>query len=567
MNNPMQPDWLIRDTNNNIRGPYTHTEISQLIKKGQLKGKIEICRSKTYWFRIEEREELENFFPDLIEADTKKIGQEQIEPDEESTQVFTAPQVPVYTRPTKAAKSTAPVKEVTAPAIKNKLKFAGIVLAIILFAVLLIHLQEPEVAKNSTVKQNVTKTLKLGVPQRLLRAFLLRDTEELRRLLADKEKEGPGKPTTEIAQALFRRWYLFDLDGAITALESALPKATAERPTMENLLGVLVSERDLNKASGYLESAVKVGGAIPAYNLAVVQIRSGNLAKAEATLQDWERKLAPGQPAYSDMTLASLWLADKKGSSAAAISYKITNRDLTDARFRAIRGLNSLRRKKNSEAADELRAFVELLPEFNVGNAKDMRKINDDAFYEYIWKEAQSLHALNTSENTRLPPEVVAAIGILTAIQNRTSEAGKLLDNALNVSPGNPALLKALAYVRWRQDRFREILDLLQSLPPEAQTNFSIVYLLAQVNLKLGDNKKALEYFSQVVKRLPDRADGWSGYGASLLALGKKSEATKAFEAALKIDPFDGTALRGFEQLGDWAFLENPDYKELLPIF
>ena len=573
MSEQMQPEWLVRDTNNSIRGPYTHSEVSQLIKKGQLKGKIEVCRAKAYWFRIEERDELEKFFPELIEIDTKKIRQEptgpiesQPEDDEESTQVIAVtPSVPTYTRQAKAPIAQPATNSKNTE--KNRLKMIGIIFAIVVFALILIRLQEPKTAKNSTVKQSVAKTAKLSPQQRLLRAFLLRDTEELRRLLSDKEKEAPGTPAVEIAQAFFRRWYLFDLDGAITALESALPKATAEKPIMENLLGVLYSERDLNKADNYLESAAKTGAAIPAYNLAVVEIRSGNLPKAEATLLEAEKKLSPGQTSYSDLALADLWLADKKGAAVTSISYKISARDLTDARFRAIRGLINLRRKQFAEAGDEFRAFVELLPEFDPGMTKDMRVIGDEAFYEYVWKEAQSLLALNTSQNTRLAPEIVAAIGILTAMQNRTDEASKLLDNALNVSPGNPALLKGLAYVRWRQDRFRDILDLLQSLPPEAQTNFSIIYLLARVNAKLGNDAKAAEYFSQVVKRLPGRADGWSGYGTALLALGKKSEASKAFETALKLDRFDAAALRGFEQLGDWIFLENPEYKELLPIF
>lgn len=57
--------WLIRDTSNVIRGPYSHAEIQQLLKKGQLKPKTEIARANSYWFAVEEKAELEKFFPEV----------------------------------------------------------------------------------------------------------------------------------------------------------------------------------------------------------------------------------------------------------------------------------------------------------------------------------------------------------------------------------------------------------------------------------------------------------------------------------------------------------------------
>ncbi|MGZ3739846.1 MAG: hypothetical protein ACXVB9_10770, partial [Bdellovibrionota bacterium] len=57
--------WLIRDTSNKIRGPFKQAEIVQLIKRGQLKGKTELSRANSYWFAIEEKNELGRFLPEF----------------------------------------------------------------------------------------------------------------------------------------------------------------------------------------------------------------------------------------------------------------------------------------------------------------------------------------------------------------------------------------------------------------------------------------------------------------------------------------------------------------------
>ncbi|MCO5143967.1 MAG: hypothetical protein M9962_12830, partial [Oligoflexia bacterium] len=57
--------WLIRDTTNVIRGPFSYHEVLQLLKKKQLKNKTEISRANSYWFALEEKPELFKFFPEL----------------------------------------------------------------------------------------------------------------------------------------------------------------------------------------------------------------------------------------------------------------------------------------------------------------------------------------------------------------------------------------------------------------------------------------------------------------------------------------------------------------------
>jgi predicted Zn-dependent protease len=596
-----RPDWLIRETTNIIRGPYTHGEVLQLIKKGQVKGKVELCRSNAYWFSLEESNEVERFFPEVT-SDTKKLHQEPtgtvtnataLAPEvEEPTQIIstipdTKPMGAVVASPRK--KAPAAPKQIAkkakakfdskwdskfnfalTPKIKSILTVVGLAVLGVGFYMIM-SIEEPPkkpMKPGEAKKAQLQKPTKLPLSQQALRAFLLRDTDEVKRTLSKLEKDSAGATNVGVAQAIYKRWYLFDLDGAISTLEAASQKTdAADRAKVENLMGVLLSERDLPRAAIHFTTALQAGSKIAVYNFVNVQIRAGNIPLADAMLREWEKRAKPDLIFYSDLTLMALWSADKKSQGPSSTIYKMQIRDQFDARFRAIRGLIDLRRNQVPEAEEEFRAFVELLPELEVGTLKDTRKVSDEAFYEYVWKQVQQLHGQTTSQNSRLSPAIAAGVGILTAIQNRAAEANGILTNALKAAPGDPTLLKALAYLRWREGRYREILDLVQSLPVDSQNDFAVIYLLAKTNLRLGNPPKAEGYFAQVVKRLPTRADGWSGYGESLLAQNKVGLAAPAFENAFKLDRLDPGVLRGFDQLHDWSFLETPEYKEMFPFY
>ena len=99
MNENQESSWLIRDTSNHIRGPFRQAEIVAMVKKGQLKGKMEISRANSYWFSIEEKVELARFFPEfnhgqpVPEAPTQMtatLTQAEIEENQVDITTFTA---------------------------------------------------------------------------------------------------------------------------------------------------------------------------------------------------------------------------------------------------------------------------------------------------------------------------------------------------------------------------------------------------------------------------------------------------------------------------------------------
>lgn len=52
--------WLVRTTRNFISGPYSRTELCELIESGELGSQDEICRAGNYWIFLHERDEVIN---------------------------------------------------------------------------------------------------------------------------------------------------------------------------------------------------------------------------------------------------------------------------------------------------------------------------------------------------------------------------------------------------------------------------------------------------------------------------------------------------------------------------
>ena len=606
MSNDQDINWLIRDTNHMIRGPYSRHEVLQLLKRGQIKGKVEVCKAGSYWFALEETNELESFFPevtDKVEGDfrqeptatmTSAVGMAESGGGLEETRVISMPHKPteeapepktalgiasnivkpVTKQPAEVVVQQEDAESDTAAATGGKkimwISVALIVLSIGAAFAFYIYKQSAAapaavLIKNDSVESPIAA---LEIQKRLLRGFLLRDQDDLHRAISIFEKSDPAGLAQAVAKGIFKKVFLFDIEGAIGLLEGAKSKSTGKNNVLlVNLLGVFLAERDLSRASTNLSLAVSHGGSlISSYNLAVVELRSNNLEKAEEALRELAKHVKPGDALYSDFATAFAWFADKNGKLGDAILNKAIDSDGVDPRLRLMKGLGALRRNQVTGGEDSFKAFVELLPGLD-GSSVDIRKVGDEALYEYAWSSMQELHSLTTGKNANLSPITVAAIGVLTAIQNRNDEAAKILNNALAVSPGNITLLKALAYVRWRSGEFQEVRDLFQNLPANTRDDFSVAYLLAKIDSRLGDSQSAETGLAKLVKRTPQRADVWSSYGDVLLQLKKNDQAQRAFLNALKLDPLDIAAAKGLDQLGDHSYLDQSFYKEVYPIF
>lgn len=50
--------WLVRTAQNWIAGPYTRTQVCDLVKQGKLSIQDEVCPANGYWFYLHEREEV-----------------------------------------------------------------------------------------------------------------------------------------------------------------------------------------------------------------------------------------------------------------------------------------------------------------------------------------------------------------------------------------------------------------------------------------------------------------------------------------------------------------------------
>ncbi len=60
-----QENWLIRSKDNIVSGPFGKKQILQMIKAGELKGKTELAPANSFWFYCDEKQLLEQYFPEL----------------------------------------------------------------------------------------------------------------------------------------------------------------------------------------------------------------------------------------------------------------------------------------------------------------------------------------------------------------------------------------------------------------------------------------------------------------------------------------------------------------------
>jgi tetratricopeptide (TPR) repeat protein len=69
-------DWMIRTQSNEVLGPFRRSDVLAKLKAGELKGKTELCCANSYWFFVDERTEVERFFPESTGLSMRMMRQE-----------------------------------------------------------------------------------------------------------------------------------------------------------------------------------------------------------------------------------------------------------------------------------------------------------------------------------------------------------------------------------------------------------------------------------------------------------------------------------------------------------
>ena len=68
-------------------------------------------------------------------------------------------------------------------------------------------------------------------------------------------------------------------------------------------------------------------------------------------------------------------------------------------------------------------------------------------------------NSVTASVSARPTPLYMAVDAVLSTMQNKYSEAERILEDALNLSPGNTDLLKGMGYLRWKEGKMAELIE------------------------------------------------------------------------------------------------------------
>ena len=145
--------------------------------------------------------------------------------------------------------------------------------------------------------------------------------------------------------------------------------------------------------------------------------------------------------------------------------------------------------------------------------------------------EAEEQLASALYVNPRHVPARQAYVALLLE-QQRVDAASKLLREAVELNPPQPAFLIALARIHAEQRDYRGALQVLDKAAPDTQgTDFQV--LRAAVLQRMGRHAEAVTFYESAAKSAPQQGGHWTGLAISLEALGRRAEAAQAYQRAL----------------------------------
>lgn len=691
--------WLIRDNGNRIRGPFKQSEIVNLIKKGQLKGKTEISRANSYWFAIEEKAELGKFFPEfnggrpaaeqptqmtatLINNDDPAVEATQFvavqankdaapDPDASAdgekiewlsdelahefgddfgatlsvqTDVSAEQPTPAPSAEDKAREEImkrATVKADTLPSehksfqgdrpkpIDTLMRARGGGSANTGQPSSLVNVPvEPEPAPKMFIEESEAKVRERSRKRKIYAAcafavltvagtgaalyftrdqhkwgerpaivqpvrkggeasaavrqsIILFDLEGAKSALYDLEQDPASRGDANLffAQAIVKKEFLYDVEGAANSLQTAKSMAKNKRTEAEldNLLAVYSFDRDAATSLELLRRTQDANRDEPVfrYNFALGLLRSGRAQDAIPILDSMLSQPMSDQSLAEDSATALGWAIERTCSGGGRDPVCRRNSDAEDAFRRALQAnpnsdkarlglaLFRLRRGGFKAAENDFRIFLDSAPDLDPpSRISNFRKLPNASFYDFAHSQIVDLSTPGQGMS-KASPMIMAADALISGMQLKTSEAGKILDSALTSAPGDPNVLKASGYLRWKDGRLNELVDTLKDL--KERNSFAVNLMLGKSYFKLQNRALAEKHYRALVEAFPARSEGHSLLGELLLEQpGKADEAKAQFQLALKKDPLDLVAWRGLQRAGAPIVL-SPEIQKNLP--
>jgi tetratricopeptide (TPR) repeat protein len=329
----------------------------------------------------------------------------------------------------------------------------------------------------------------------------------------------------------------------------------AAQMTKENLIGDAVSElgnrysdvdeaikrftnRDVLGARTFLESAKRKDPALPPPDLLLAKMyfMAGNAAAGRASLERTAMEAPDDPEAYlilADQAIQQRRLIeaeslyDKGLELAAKFDDNAKRKRNFEVRARTGRALVAEQRRKWADAAQDLKALLEIDPDnaaghYRFGQALFMQKQFRDGYNEFV--AAKKL-------NKELPDPYVAA-ALMYAQLGQQSEAQQAFDRALKENSSDPSTLTAYAQWLIRQgsiEKAESVLANARKANPDALNIWILSGVAARMNKKM---KPAEDYFMEALRISPANGDTINQLALLLIEQGDQSKRQRALEFA-----------------------------------
>jgi predicted Zn-dependent protease len=409
----------------------------------------------------------------------------------------------------------------------------------------------------------------------LKRAILFFDLDTAKEMLSDLElqSDSKGQASFYLAQAIVKKEFLFDSEGAVQSLTTAkqLARDRHLEAEIDNLIAIYGIEHDVD---GAVEQLKRISQAFPdepvfRYNLAIATLRSGAPDKAISMLQPLEARLGADNPLTEDVAIGLGWAIESlcrddknfgsalcRDASASEDAFKKAL-DSNPNSDKAKIGLAIAHMRKGGikSAESDLVSFLDGAPELDPPTRIiNFSKIQDGEFYTF-------LHSRIADLNRSKPSFLVMAVDAeIAAIQSRGAEAAKILEPALSGDPGENNIMKVLGFLRWKEGQFSSLIEVLK----DARGGFAVDLMLGKAFAKTGRRDEAEKRFRRLTESFPRRSEGFSQLGEIYFSAGRADEAKAQYLKAIQVDPLDLVAWRGLDRLGNDTKL-TPELRRNLP--
>ena len=157
-------------------------------------------------------------------------------------------------------------------------------------------------------------------------------------------------------------------------------------------------------------------------------------------------------------------------------------------------------------------------------------------------------------------PADVTAIRVLADIGiklGRLEEANSLLERCLELAPDFHAARHSNAMVLLRRQMPEAAMREAEKLLAREPTNPNFLTLKGSILVRIGDQKKALEVFEQVLEHYPNQARAQMSYGHTLKTVGRLEESIEAYRKCIQLSPEVGEAYWSLANLKTFRFNDD----------